>query len=291
MRNLLRCRRGSIALYTAVVLVPLIGMVGGGAELGLWYVTVEHAQTAADAAAVAGANRLLWNASDSVSVARNFAKQNGFCDGCKPFDATQSVSVDSGAGYVHVIVSQLQPTYLLRVLGSSFQTLGAQATAVVDTLPSPPCILALQGSVSFQGSETVNSPTCGLASNSTASDAISFTGNGGSINAPSFSAGGCSDTGGNQCSYTGNNKVSTYVSPIPNPMSGLDSAISALKASDFSGGPCVTVVNGKSTPTLKAYSPTVTSTTGPCYNTVPPSGALMAPTSLIHPSQSGEVPP
>ena len=59
-----------------------------------------------------------------------------------------------------------------------------------------PCILALTGSVSFQGSATVNSPNCGIASNSTASNAFDFTGNGGlNINAPSFAAGGCSQTG------------------------------------------------------------------------------------------------
>src|SRR6516164_4251787 len=100
MHNLLRCRRGSAAFVTVAALVPLIGFVALGGEAGSWYVTKRHAQNAADAAAVAGAWRLVWNQSDSVSVAQTFAAQNGFCDGCKPWDATQSVSVVSGAGSV-----------------------------------------------------------------------------------------------------------------------------------------------------------------------------------------------
>jgi Flp pilus assembly protein TadG len=269
MRNLLRCRRGSTAFATAAALVPLIGVVALGVEAGSWYVTKQHAQTAADAAAVAGAWRLAWKASDSVSVAQTFAAKNGFCDGCKPMDATQSVSVDSpDAGSVHVKVSQQQPPYLARVLlASSPINIGAQATAVVDTTTAKaPCILATSGSVSFQGSPTVNSQTCGIASNSTASNAIAFTGNGSSIQAPSFTVGGCSETGGTQCS---NNVYTSRPQPVPNPLSGLDSAMSSLTTSDFSG-PCVGIdAKGKSTPTLKAYTPTT-----PCYNTVPPSGAL-----------------
>jgi Flp pilus assembly protein TadG len=253
MHNLLRCRRGSTALATAAASTLLAGVVALGAEAGSWYVTKEHAQTAADAAAVAGAWRLAWNKSDSVSVAQTFATQNGFCDNCTPLPYTKEfVSVDTpDAGSVHVTVNQNQQLYLARVLlldSSSAVSvcaaglgrcinIRAQAKAVVDTFPTPPCILALMGSVSFQGNATVNSSTCGLTSNSTASDAINFTGNGGTVNAPSFTQGGCSDTGGNQCSYTGNNKVTTNYAPVPNPLSGLDSAMSSLTTSNFSG-PC-----------------------------------------------------
>ncbi len=55
MRNLLRNRRGSVAFATVVALVPLIGVVALGAEAGSWYVTKQHAQNAADAAAYSGA--------------------------------------------------------------------------------------------------------------------------------------------------------------------------------------------------------------------------------------------
>ena len=58
MRNLLHCRRGSVAFATVVALVPLIGVVALGAEAGSWYVTKQHAQNAADAAAYSGGLRL-----------------------------------------------------------------------------------------------------------------------------------------------------------------------------------------------------------------------------------------
>jgi Flp pilus assembly protein TadG len=251
MRNLLRCRRGSAAFVTVVALPTLIGFVALGGEAGSWYVTKRHAQDAADAAAVAGAWRLVWNKSDSLSVAQTFAAKNGFCDGCKPLDATQSVSVDNpDPASVHVTVSQQQPTYLARVLGVSSKNIGAQATAVVDTVPKTPCILALTGSISYQGSTTVNSPTCGLASNSTASNAIAFTGNGSAVTAPSFTMGGCSETGGTQCS---NNVYTSRPNPVPNPLIGLDTAMSSLTTSttNFPNGQCTS---------LSAYD------TGGCYN-------------------------
>ena len=58
MHNLLRCRRGSAAFATVAALVPLIGVVALGAEAGSWYVTKQHAQNAADAAAYSGALRV-----------------------------------------------------------------------------------------------------------------------------------------------------------------------------------------------------------------------------------------
>ena len=93
--------------------------------------------------------------------------------------------------------------------------------------------LGFKGFHQFSGQSNPNFPKCGVASNSTASNAFDFTGNGGiNVNAPSFSAGGCSQTGGNQC-----NNVTNMRQPVPNPLSGLDSAMSSLTTSNFSGTP------------------------------------------------------
>src|SRR5436853_3683783 len=87
MRSMLRCRRGSVAFATVAALVPLIGAVALGAEAGSWYVTRQHAQNAADAAAFAGALRLACSlappcidASSVDSRGKEFAAQNGFCN-------------------------------------------------------------------------------------------------------------------------------------------------------------------------------------------------------------------
>ena len=93
MRNLLRCRRGTAAFVTVVALVPLIGVVALGGEAGSWYVTKQHAQNAADAAAMAGGWRLKCSiiaqtdvtvpCTDTNSVdyrGKQFAAQNAFCN-------------------------------------------------------------------------------------------------------------------------------------------------------------------------------------------------------------------
>jgi Putative Flp pilus-assembly TadE/G-like len=257
MHNLLRCRRGSAAFATVVALVPLIGVVALGGEAGSWYVTKQHAQNAADAAAMAGGWRLKCSiiaqtdvtspCTDTNSVdyrAKQFAAQNAFCNAgdtsypgsrCAAAQpgTSQSVSVTVGANQVRATVSQQQPAYLAKVLGLSTVNIPATAVAQVQILTKP-CILALTGSISFQGSPTLSSSTCGVASNSTAPNAFDFTGNGGiNVTAPSFTAGGCSQTGGSQC-----NNVTTQAAKVPNPLSGLDSAMSSLTTSNFSGGQC-----------------------------------------------------
>jgi hypothetical protein len=48
-----------------------------------------------------------------------------------------------------------------------------------------------------------------------------------------FSAGGCSQTGGTQCT-----DVNQHAAPVPNPLSEQDAAMLLLKTSDFPGGVC-----------------------------------------------------
>src|SRR6476646_9161550 len=88
MRNMLHCHRGSVAFATVVALVPLIGVVALGGEAGSWYVTKQHAQNAADAAAYSGALRLACtlaapcnDTNNSVDYrGKEFAAQNAFCN-------------------------------------------------------------------------------------------------------------------------------------------------------------------------------------------------------------------
>lgn len=259
MRNMLRCRRGSAAFATVIALVPLIGMMALGGEAGTWYVTKQRAQGAADAAAYSGALRLACDSAPQPGVTCNntqtydyrgkqVAAQNAFCNsgdtsypGSKcpaspPSGVSQSVQIASltswngAAGtFVQATISQQQPAYLAHVLGLSTVNVAATAVAQIDSLAKPPCVLALKDSVTFQGSATVSSATCGISSDSAASNAIGFVGNSGiQVSAPSYTVGGCSQTGGSQC--TG---VQTYQQPIPDPLSAVNTALSALKTSDF----------------------------------------------------------
>lgn len=290
MRNMLHCRRGSAAFATVVALIPLIGAISLGAEAGTWYVTRHHAQNAADAAAYSGALKLACDQAGQAGVTCNdttgtvdsrgkqFAAQNAFCNSgdtsypgslCSttlPSGTSQTVTIATltswngvAGAFVQATVTQQQPAYLAKFLGLSTVTIAARGTASVVVVANP-CVLALVDPINFQGSTTVNSPNCGLASNSTAQNSVDFTGAGLDVgNVGSISGqGGCKDTGGAQC-----DKAITYAPPAPDPLSGLNTAISALTKASFTGGSC-----GSS---LKAYGP-ATATTGPCYNTTWPAG-------------------
>ncbi|MBR1145101.1 pilus assembly protein TadG-related protein [Bradyrhizobium sp. AUGA SZCCT0431] len=249
MRSLLRSRRGSVAFATVIALVPLIGVVALGGEAGSWYVTRQHAQNAADAAAYSGAVQELCLSNLPCAVtetvdyrAKQAAAQNAFCNaggssypgsqcGTSPTGISQTVVIAShtswkgAAGtYVQATVSQQQPAYLARVLGLTTVNIGATAVAKVQSLTAPPCVLSLTGSISFQGSPNINAPNCGMASNSTAKDAIDFTGGGMTMNLGSLSTvGGCTGAA------TFCNTALTYMpAPIPNPFSALDGALTAL---------------------------------------------------------------
>jgi len=225
-----------------VALIPLIGAMALGGEAGSWYITHQRAQNAADAAAYSGALRLACtitgSCSDTNSVTyrgKEFAAQSGFCNsGDTSYPGSTCVTLASGisqsvqiaslttwngtsGNYVQATVSQAQPTYLAKVLGISTVTVGATAVAKVQSLPKPPCALALTGTIGFQGSPNINAPNCGMASNDTATNALNFTGGGMTINLGSLSAaGGCSG------SSTFCNTAYTYMPPVTDPFSALD---------------------------------------------------------------------
>lgn len=250
MRNLLRSRRGSAAFATVIALIPLFGVVALGGEAGSWYVTQQRAQNAADAAAYSGGLQAACLASTSTCTTltttvdysgKQFAAQNTFCNSgdtsypgskCSTSLATgisQSVQIASlttyggtAGQYVQATVSQTQPAYLAKVLGLTTVTIGAVAVAKVNSLTTAPCVLALTGSLSFQGSPNINAQNCGMASNSQASNAIDFTGGGMTMSGSLSAAGGCSG------SSTFCSSAFLYTPPVPNPFSALDTAMTTL---------------------------------------------------------------
>ena len=232
-----------MAFIFVIAAVPMIGMVALGAEAGSWYVTKQHAQNAADAAAYSGALRLACTVAaqtgcDSQTVAQHgkqFAAKNAFCDagdtttpGCPVTLAngvSQAVTINTltswnstPGNYVQAIVAQTEPVYLAGVLGLTTVIPGAQAIAQVQQAAKP-CILSLSGQISFQGSPNVNAPNCGMASNDTASNALNFTGGGMTINVGSLSAaGGCASNGNTTfCQH-----ALVYSPPVTNPFAQLD---------------------------------------------------------------------
>ena len=251
MNNLLRCRRGSAAFATVIAMIPLIGVLALGGEAGSWYVTQQRAQNAADAAAYSGGLQAVCLAAGSTCATptttvdysgKQFAAQNAYCNSgdtsypgsnCPtslPSGISQSVQIASlttyggSAGiYVQATISQTQPAYLAKLLGLSTVTIGAIAVAKINEVaPNPPCVLALSGSLSFQGSPNINAQNCGMFSDSKANNAIDFTGGGMTLTGPLSAAGGC--TG----STTFCNKAYLYSQPVQNPYTALDGALTTL---------------------------------------------------------------
>jgi Flp pilus assembly protein TadG len=268
MRDMLRCRRGSAAFATVIALVPLIGAVALGAEAGSWYVTKQHAQNAADAAAYAGALRLACSLAPSCTDTdtvdyrgKEFAAQNAFCNAgdtsypgatCPatlPSGTSQTVQVatltswnGTNGNFVQATVSQQQRAQLAAVLGFSSVTIPATAVASVKQPTHLPCVLATSGPITFQDAAVnINAPNCGLASNGTPTGFNFKTAlNHAPVVGSMSTAGGCS---GN-ASLCG--QVSTYNPAVIDPFSALTSAISGLTLPDCTGAlqPYATTVAG-----------------------------------------------
>lgn len=243
MRNLLRCRRGSVAFATVIALVPLIGVVALGAEAGSWYVTKQQAQNAADAAAYSGGLRLACTlsgittgdacdiAQDLVYRGKQFADRNRFCD---PRDTsypcanspstgtTQTVLIDQPtASRVRAVVGQQQPAYLAAVLG--FSTIDIGATAIVEIKnPKEVCALGLgpdSNGLTIGGSSTITGNGCALMSDT----AVKYN------STPNFSGSGWAVNGVNGCigsdAHCNIGVPHNYnMLPATNPLKALDTA-------------------------------------------------------------------
>ncbi|WGR97459.1 pilus assembly protein TadG-related protein [Bradyrhizobium sp. ISRA443] len=254
MRDMLRCRRGSAAFATVIALVPLVGVVALGAEAGSWYVTKQHAQNAADAAAYSGALTLACSLSSATASCdttqtydyrgKQFAAQNGFCNSgdssyvgatCPtslPTGTSQTVQIDLGTyaagtwtssaagNFVRATVSQQQPAYLAAVLGLSTVDIGGSAIAEVQN-PKDLCALGLSSTniaLTLGGGGTLTGDGCGLMSNNTVKYAST----------PTFSGSGWAVDAVNGCTNSGNCDPGVPYNysmlPATNPLKALDTA-------------------------------------------------------------------
>lgn len=235
MRNLLRCRRGSVALATVIALVPLIGVVALGAEAGSWYVIKQRAQNAADSAALSYAFGIANSDSGSQP---DFGTLNGLSS---PVFTPGSYS--PGAGFqpggipvnaVQAVVTQCQPQQLSLVVYTTSCNgtlksvmIPALAVASVVTPAKLPCALALNGPITFHDNGvSVSAPNCAIASNVPAPPASQI-GIDLSHTPSPFTVGGLSTSGscsGSACSSL-SPPVMTYQPRVLNPFSALTNAM------------------------------------------------------------------
>jgi Flp pilus assembly protein TadG len=177
---------GQALVGTAVAMVVLCGFAGLAIDMGTLRYQKRLQQTAADSAAIAGAQNLEFGSGVTVG-AQNASAQNGFTDnnggaGCSGGAiGCTSVAVNNGpatgphAGdikYVEAIVTVIQPTYFMNIFGVDRETVTARAVATniyggtntncLYTLGPPTSAII---GIDATGHADINAPNCGIGDN------------------------------------------------------------------------------------------------------------------------------
>jgi len=171
----------------AALCMPLLmGFVALAVDAGLMFHAEREMQTAADSAAVAGAQEI--NFGDVVAAAKADAALNGVTDGSNGATVTVNNPPKSGphtgsSSYVEVIVSKSQPTFFMSVLNQNSMTVLGRAVA--GHSPTRNCIYTLGTSgmdINISNGVNIQIPGCSLFSNSNSSTSLQVIG-GATLNA------------------------------------------------------------------------------------------------------------
>ncbi len=183
---------GQTLVLTALCLGVMLGFVAFATDVGLLFHSRRNMQIAADSAAVAGALDYLYNGSVSSAqtAAKSASSSNYFTDAVNGTVVTVNVPPKNGpnansAGFVEVIVSQPTNTLFMQYFGTNSVDVAARAVAGMPTAGTA-CMWLMASSgtaLDLQGAYDIQAPSCGIYVNSTSTDAIKVTGNGGTVNA------------------------------------------------------------------------------------------------------------
>lgn len=154
------------------MIVVLLGMTALAVDVGYWRYQQRLMQTAADSAAVAGADELLYPALDLQTAARNDAAANGFTDNGGTSVSVTVTNPPAAGSYsgntnaVQVVVSAKQPLFFGGAFGLAPQWVSATSTALLSSPQT--CVYALSGgakAIQANGVTVMSATTCGFASN------------------------------------------------------------------------------------------------------------------------------
>jgi len=278
--NIPKDERGQVLVLTVLCMTILLGFLAFAVDVGLLFNAKRKMQVAADAAATAAALDYSFNA--SKTSAQNAAYAAAKLNGVDRTVAGNSVTFNNppSSGYhisssdFEVIVTQANPTVFMGLFGVSSMTVGARAVAGAPG-PGIACVIVLDPHASeamkLQGSFDVSADKCGVVVDSDASDALQFTGGGGSL-----SAGYVAVVGGDG-GQTGDSNPSpvTGSAPVNNPFPGL---VGPNPATDCTAANTNTPSGGKVTST------TVLKTSGniTCFtNAITTSGTVTLPSGVL----------
>jgi hypothetical protein len=220
MKKIFKKSRGQMMVLVAAGLAVFIAMAGVVVDVGSLYVTRRQMQTAADAAAVAGANALHGVSTVSAgyaTAAQDAAGNNGFSNGVNSVSVTAAeVSCPGAAGQqcIQANVSQPVPVYFLRALG--YTTMNVATMAVAGGVNSPACVFALDPTagkaLTVNGNSNITS-ACGILVDSSDPEALY-----GGSSSLSVTASAIGVQGGYTASSGWNPTPQSGIAPAPDPL-------------------------------------------------------------------------
>ncbi|HJR20597.1 MAG TPA: TadE/TadG family type IV pilus assembly protein [Dongiaceae bacterium] len=233
LRRIARDQRGATAITTALVSVVLIGFVGLGTEVGMWYSERRAMQTASDAAAMGGAFKIYKDSQNVTlsavqSAAKKDSKLNGFEDLVenvtvtvnRPPMAGENVGDDDA---VETIVTKKRATMLSSFFLGNEVDIKVRSVATVKVV-NVYCVMALSPSddaaLFFGGTADVLLKNCGIIVNSDHADGA-MTATGASVVGATYAdvVGGIDQSNNASLDF---GDVNTGVDPADDPYANLD---------------------------------------------------------------------
>jgi Flp pilus assembly protein TadG len=218
----LRDESGQVLVLSVLSMSLLIGFLALAVDVGTLFRAKRLMQTAADSAAIAGAQE--WQFGNMATAAYAAAAQNGVVNGVNG----GLVSVNNGPasgpflnqqGYIEAIVSQSQPTFFGKIFtGSVFSgSVAVSARAVAALGPTQDCVYTLGTSgtdISMSNNAKLNAPGCGIFDDSSSGTAISVTGSASITSGAVGAVGGVSTGNGGSISPS----AITGIAPVSDPL-------------------------------------------------------------------------
>jgi Flp pilus assembly protein TadG len=224
-----RSERGNIAILFALMLPLVVGGAAFGVETTYWYLTRLQLQTAADAAAMAGAMDARSGYTTTITTtAAKAATDNGYSAAGGAITVNYPPTTgSSGPNAVEVILTGTAQRFFSQVFTSAPVSVRARAVAKFQTAGSA-CVLALSpnaaNAAEFWGSAHLSLTGCSVMANSVSSSAVAVGGSGYLSADCLFATGGVSvDSGAHvTCSQnvTGAAPVADPYASVPVPPDG-----------------------------------------------------------------------
>lgn len=215
--------RGGLLPMIAVMFPVIMGMAGLGLDVSNWMMQKRNLQTAADAAALAGAYELLNGDEQNVqSAALNEAINNGY-DADGDGSITVNITGEDGDQQIEVTIRARANTFVSSLINGDASYTETVAAAEAGGGDGSFCMLSLDetanGAISTQGNVTINAAGCGIAVNSSSDSALDIGGTS-DVDIGQLSIAGGIDVGNNaDINYA---DLDTGVAATPDPYEDLE---------------------------------------------------------------------